>query len=187
MYWWHNLILLKYLHKGTNEELIQRIYIYLSESSNKAPYFHFSTGYLVFDMDSRRTWYTWIHRETWVWHISHWAWLCLNMLVGHQILQYHDLCIFPPPKLSLSPLEIWLVMKCLPWLWLVPAQDGPFFYTRSHLSALQNCAVLFSTKFHIIFILKECITQFSYWIVSCAIFFNILISMTVSENVVGTF
>ena len=30
---------------------------------------------------------------------------------------------------------------------LVPAQDGPFFYTRSHLSALQNCAVLFSTNF----------------------------------------
>ena len=30
---------------------------------------------------------------------------------------------------------------------LVPAQDGPFFYTRSHLSALQNCALLFSTNF----------------------------------------
>ena len=35
-----------------------------------------------------------------------------------------------------------------PWsLWLVPAQDIHFFYTRSHLSALQNCAVLFSTNF----------------------------------------
>ena len=40
-------------------------------------------------------------------------------------------------------------------LWLVPAQDGPFFYTRSHLSALQNCAVLFSTNFQIIFLLEK--------------------------------
>ena len=38
---------------------------------------------------------------------------------------------------------------------LVPAQDGPFSYTRSHLSALQNCALLFSINFYIIFILKE--------------------------------
>ena len=45
---------------------------------------------------------------------------------------------------------------------LVPAQDVHFFYTRSHLSALQNCAVLFSTNFYIIFILKKCITQFSH-------------------------
>ena len=27
---------------------------------------------------------------------------------------------------------------------LVTAQDGPFFYTRFHFSALQNCALLFS-------------------------------------------
>ena len=45
---------------------------------------------------------------------------------------------------------------------LVPAQDGPFFYTRSHLSALPNCAVLFSTNFQIIFIFKERTTQFSH-------------------------
>ena len=38
---------------------------------------------------------------------------------------------------------------------LVPAQDGPFFYTRSHLSELQNCALLFSTNFQFIFILKN--------------------------------
>ena len=38
---------------------------------------------------------------------------------------------------------------------LVPAQDGPFFYTRSHLSALQNCALLFSTNFQFIFIFKN--------------------------------
>ena len=30
---------------------------------------------------------------------------------------------------------------------LVPAQDVHFFYTRSHLSALQICAVLFLTNF----------------------------------------
>ena len=45
---------------------------------------------------------------------------------------------------------------------LVPAQDGPFFYTRSHLSALQNCALLSSTNFQFIFIFKRCITQFSH-------------------------
>ena len=30
---------------------------------------------------------------------------------------------------------------------LVPAQDVQYFYTRSHSSALQNCAVLFSTNY----------------------------------------
>ena len=30
---------------------------------------------------------------------------------------------------------------------LGPAQDVHFFYTRSHLSALQNCALLLSTNF----------------------------------------
>ena len=48
---------------------------------------------------------------------------------------------------------------------LVSAQDVHFFYTRSHLSALQNCALLFSTNFQFIFIFKKCITQFSHWIV----------------------
>ena len=38
---------------------------------------------------------------------------------------------------------------------LVPFQDVHFFYTRSHLSALQNCALLFSTNFQLIFILKK--------------------------------
>ena len=47
---------------------------------------------------------------------------------------------------------------------LVPAQDVPFFYTRSHLSALQNCALLLSTNFQFIFIFKKCTTQFSHWI-----------------------
>ena len=30
---------------------------------------------------------------------------------------------------------------------LAPAQNRHFFYTRSHLSALQNCALLYSTNF----------------------------------------
>ena len=38
---------------------------------------------------------------------------------------------------------------------LVPAQDVHFFYTRSHLSALQNCALLFSINFQLIFIFKN--------------------------------
>ena len=48
---------------------------------------------------------------------------------------------------------------------LVPGQDVHFFYTRSHFSALQNCAVLFSTNFQFIFIFKKCTKQFSHWIV----------------------
>ena len=50
------------------------------------------------------------------------------------------------------------------YIWLVPAQDGPFFYTLSHFSALQNCVILFSTNFQIILILKKCTTQFIYLI-----------------------
>ena len=38
---------------------------------------------------------------------------------------------------------------------LVPAQDVHFFYTRSHFIAFQNCALLFSTNFQIIFIFKN--------------------------------
>ena len=48
---------------------------------------------------------------------------------------------------------------------LVPAQDIHFFYMRSHLSALPNCALLFSTNFQFIFIFKKFTTQFSHWIV----------------------
>ena len=40
-------------------------------------------------------------------------------------------------------------------LGLVPAQDVHFFYTRSHFSALQNCALIFSTNFQFIFTLKN--------------------------------
>ena len=55
---------------------------------------------------------------------------------------------------------------------LVPSQDGPFFFTRSHLSSLQNYALLFSTNFQFIFILKKCIEQFRHLIVLCTISFS---------------
>ena len=68
---------------------------------------------------------------------------------------------------------LWKQAGRSPWsIRLVPSQDGHFFYTRSHLSALQNCALLLSTKFQFIFIFKKCITQFSHWIVSCTVFFQ---------------
>ena len=35
--------------------------------------------------------------------------------------------------------------------WLVPAQDGPFPYTLSHLRALQNCAFTFLNQFSFYF------------------------------------
>ena len=37
---------------------------------------------------------------------------------------------------------------------LGPAQDVHFFYTRSHLSGLQSCALIFSTNFQFIFTIK---------------------------------
>ena len=43
----------------------------------------------------------------------------------------------------------------------------PLFYTRSHLSALQNCALIFSTNFQFIFTLKQCTTQFIHLILLC--------------------
>ena len=63
---------------------------------------------------------------------------------------------------------------------LVPAQDGPFSYTRSHFSALQNCALFFSIYLQFIFIFKKCITQFSHLIVSCAIFFKNIVQLFIN-------
>ena len=60
------------------------------------------------------------------------------------------------------------IYKSLKIKWLIPAQDVHFFYTRSHFSAIQNCALIFSTNFHFIFPLKKCTSQFSYLIVKCA-------------------
>ena len=45
-------------------------------------------------------------------------------------------------------------MDSLGHMRLVPAQDLHFFYTLSHLSALQNCALLFSTIFSLFSYLK---------------------------------
>ena len=42
---------------------------------------------------------------------------------------------------------------------LFPTQDVHFFYTCSHLSALLNCALIFSTNFQFIFTFKKCTTQ----------------------------
>ena len=49
-------------------------------------------------------------------------------------------------KILTNPLVV-LALQKLSSSRLVPAQDVHFFYTRSHFSALQNCAVLFSTNF----------------------------------------
>ena len=38
---------------------------------------------------------------------------------------------------------------------LVPAQDVHFFYTRSHLSTLQNCALILSKNFSLFSHLKN--------------------------------
>ena len=38
---------------------------------------------------------------------------------------------------------------------LGPAQDVHFFYTRSYLSSLQNCAIILSTHFQSIFTFKN--------------------------------
>ena len=48
---------------------------------------------------------------------------------------------------------------------LVLDQDFHFFYTRSHLSALQNCALIFSTNFQFNFTFKKRKTQFRHGIV----------------------
>ena len=57
---------------------------------------------------------------------------------------------------------------------LVPAQDIHFFYTCSHLSALQNCALLFSTNFQFIFIFKNALHNLVSELCSAPFFKNIL-------------
>ena len=68
--------------------------------------------------------------------------------------------------------KLWqLLMLSFPTICLLfglgPAQDVHIFYTLSHLSALQNCALILSTIFLVFFAFKSCITQFSHLIVSC--------------------
>ena len=92
------------------------------------------------------------------------------------ILYLHHFSAWRIKNTSIRKDKIWSVTECRivygTRIRLVPAQDEPFYYTRSHLSALQNCALLFLTNFQFIFIFKKCITQFSHWIVSCTIVFS---------------
>ena len=53
------------------------------------------------------------------------------------------------------------------YLWRVPAQDIPFFYTTFHLSELKSCKSIISTNFTFIFVIKWWTKQLSHWIVSC--------------------
>ena len=54
---------------------------------------------------------------------------------------------------------------CLPCsIWLGPAQDFQFFYTCSHLRALQSCALIYQLFFSLF---NYCLTQFSHWVFSC--------------------
>ena len=48
-----------------------------------------------------------------------------------------------------------LIQGCLGSCRLVPAQDIHFFYTRSHLSALQNCALISQPIFSLLPHLKK--------------------------------
>ena len=59
-------------------------------------------------------------------------------------------------------LRLYSLYQKLNTIRLGPAQDVPFFYTRSHLNALQNCALIFSTNFQFILTFKICTTQFSH-------------------------
>ena len=51
------------------------------------------------------------------------------------------------PPIMCGSDTILILDMCYEVIRLVPAQDGPFFYTRSQLRALQNCALLFSINF----------------------------------------
>ena len=99
------------------------------------------------------------------------------LLLGGRLLSVTCFCMGCLPLYSSGFHLCWIRNIFLDWLVgsryrLVPDQDGHFFYTRSHLNVLQNCALLFSTKFQFIFIFKKCITQYSHWIVSCTVFFS---------------
>ena len=65
----------------------------------------------------------------------------------------HTVVIPPKPAPSTSTLGP-LLQRSTCSNRLVPAQDVHFFYTRSHLSALPNCALIFSTNSQFIFIFK---------------------------------
>ena len=97
---------------------------------------------------------------------SHWAlswnWYHINHihLLTIQVLTYIKLTIIIHTTLAL---RIWIIIahpywhQSHPWICnnrLGPAQDVHFFYTCSHLSALKNCALIFSTNFQFILTYK---------------------------------
>ena len=63
---------------------------------------------------------------------------------------------------------------------LFPAQDGPFFYMCYHLSALQNCAVLFSTNFQNIFIFKNALHNLVIELCSALFFSNNILQLYIN-------
>ena len=72
---------------------------------------------------------------------------CVPISKNHQMFSSLYCCIF---QYINSVVDLLLNHTlCVSYFtqWLVPAQDVHFFYTLSHLSALQNCALLFSTNF----------------------------------------
>ena len=105
---------------------------------------------------------------------NNWVFFVFVFLMSHKIItaEVHPNFILNFQKrLFLTPDDkFWRIF--ITHITLVPAQDVHFFYTRSHLSALQNCVLLLSTNFQFIFIFKKCITQFSPWIVLYTIFFK---------------
>ena len=60
-----------------------------------------------------------------------------NKFKVHVVVEWRGCHHNPAKKVSVTARQVRLV----------PAQDVHFFYTRSHLSALQNCAFIFSTNF----------------------------------------
>ena len=75
---------------------------------------------------------------------------------NHLISNCGDLHETVAVTIQASMVKFYNEAKGIPqYIRLVPAQYGPFFYMRSHLSALQNCALIFSTNFHFIFTFKK--------------------------------
>ena len=74
---------------------------------------------------------------------------------------HHWLLRFGAASGELQP----IVADFTEWLRLGPAQDVHFFYTRSHLSALQNCALILPNNCQFIFTFKYRTKQLSRLIV----------------------
>ena len=68
--------------------------------------------------------------------------------------------------------------------WLFPAQDVHFFYRRSHLSALQKYALLFSTNFQFIFIFKNALHNLVIELCNALLFSKIIYSYILTSRTV---